>query len=143
MAADTSAAKQIDAPPLKPLNLKSRLAPTPRNAPKYSVTVKNAAGQEVVVACPRATRALVALMDVHAVNGGAACHWGGPAAFAEMLAALHSILFSTTGREWYDAYNFVNDAGHACEHHSPPGPGREARMLPIGLVDRIEVSVTL
>ena len=113
MAADTSAAKPVDAPPLKALNLKSRLAPTPRQAPKYSVRVKNAAGQEVVVACPRATRALVALMDVHAVNGGAACHWGGPAAFAEMLAAAHAILFAVPGREWHEAFNFVNDAGHA------------------------------
>lgn len=98
---------------MKPLALKSRLAVTPRQAPKYAVRVKSSAGQEVVVACPRATRALVALMDVHAVNGGAACHWGGPAAFAEMMAAIHSILFATTGREWYDAFNFVNDAGHA------------------------------
>ncbi|MBI1842206.1 MAG: transketolase [Verrucomicrobia bacterium] len=113
MAADTSVAKPVDAPPLKPLVLKSKLASTPRHAPKYSVRVKNAAGQEVVVACPRATRALVALMDVHAVNGGAACHWGGPAAFAEMMAAIHSILFSTTGREWHEAFNFINDAGHA------------------------------
>jgi transketolase len=113
MAADTSVAKPVDAPPLKPLTVKSKLASTPRQAPKYAVRVKNAAGQEVVVACPRATRALVALMDVHAVNGGAACHWGGPAAFAEMLAAIHSIMFSVQGREWHEAYNFVNDAGHA------------------------------
>lgn len=113
MAADTSVAKPVDAPPLKPLSVKSKLASTPRQAPKYAVRVKNAAGQEVVVACPRATRALVALMDVHAVNGGAACHWGGPAAFAEMMAAVHSIMFSVQGREWYEAYNFVNDAGHA------------------------------
>lgn len=113
MAADTSAAKHVDAPPLKPQVLKTKLASTPRQAPKYSVKLRNQAGAEVVVACPRATRALVALMDVHAVNGGAACHWGGPAAFAEMLAAAHSILFSTQGREWHEAYNFVNDAGHA------------------------------
>ncbi len=113
MAADTSVVKPVEAPPLKPLALKSKLAPTPTQAPKYAVKVKNAAGQEVTVACPRATRALVALMDVHAVNGGAACHWGGPAAFAEMLAALHAIIFATTGRPWYEAYNFVNDAGHA------------------------------
>ncbi|HSH95979.1 MAG TPA: transketolase C-terminal domain-containing protein, partial [Roseimicrobium sp.] len=58
-------------------------------------------------------RALVALMDVHAVNGGAACHWGGPAAFAEMLAAAHSIMFSVKDRPWHEAYNYVNDAGHA------------------------------
>jgi transketolase len=113
MAADTSAAKPVDAPALKPLALKSRLASTPRQSPRHAVRVRNAAGQEVVVGCPRATRALVALMDVHAVNGGAACHWGGPAAFAEMLAAAHAIMFSTPGREWYEAFNFVNDAGHA------------------------------
>jgi transketolase len=66
----------------------------------------------VTVADPRATRALVALMDVHAVNGGAACHWGGPAAFAEINAALHAQMFATTGRPWHEAFNFVNDAGH-------------------------------
>lgn len=52
-------------------------------------------------------------MDVHAVNGGAACHWGGPAAFAEMLAALHALMFHTEGRPWHEVFNFVNDAGHA------------------------------
>ena len=55
MAADTSVVKPVDAPPLAPLKLKSRLAPTP-GAPKYSVKVKNAAGHEVVLGCPRVTR---------------------------------------------------------------------------------------
>lgn len=113
MGVDTSVAQQVEAPPLTPLAVKSRLAGTPSGSPKYAVTVKDSTGRDVVVGDPRATRALVALMDVHAVNGGAACHWGGPAAFAEMLAALHAIMFATTGREWYDAFNFVNDAGHA------------------------------
>src|SRR5688572_2049167 len=113
MGVDTSVAQQVEAPPLTPLAIKSRLAGIPTGSPKYPVTIKSAAGRDVVVGDPRATRALVALMDVHAVNGGAACHWGGPAAFAEMLAALHAIMFATTGREWYDAFNFVNDAGHA------------------------------
>jgi transketolase len=76
------------------------------------VKVKNLAGKEVVVADPRATRALVALMDVHAVTGGAACHWGGPSAFAEISAAIHAQMFATTGRPWHEAFNFVNDAGH-------------------------------
>ena len=111
MGADTSVAQKIEAPPLKPINYKSKLAGTPGN-PKYSVKVKNAAGQEVVVADPRATRALVALMDVHAVVGGAACHWGGPAAFAEIMACIHAIMFSTKGRPWHEAFNFANDAGH-------------------------------
>jgi transketolase len=112
MAEDKSVVKQVEAPPLSPLNLKVRLAPTPRRGPKYSAKAKNAAGQEVTLGDPRATRALVALMDVHAVNGGAACHWGGPSAFAEIMAAIHGIMFAAQGREWHDAYNFVNDAGH-------------------------------
>lgn len=113
MAADTSPSKQLEAPPLKPLPGVSKLAATPNRPPRYSVQIQNRAGQAVTVADPRATRALVALMDVHAVNGGAACHWGGPAAFADMLAALHALMFATAGRPWHEAFNFVNDAGHA------------------------------
>jgi len=112
MAADTSPVQAVSAPPLKALALRSRLAGTPSGPPKYSVTVKSSAGTPVVLGDPRATRTLVALMDVHAVNGGAACHWGGPAAFAETMAALHGIMFATQGRPWHEAYNFVNDAGH-------------------------------
>jgi transketolase len=112
MAADTSVVKAVEAPPLRPLSLRSKLAGTPQRPPKYFVTVKNAAGRPVVLADPNATRAIVALMDVHAVNGGAACHWGGPAAFAELMAAIHGILFATQGRPWHEAFNFVNDAGH-------------------------------
>jgi len=115
MAADTSVVKAVAAPPLAPLKLKSKLAPTPRTPPKYPVTVRNAAGGEVTLADPRASRALVALMDLHAVIGGAASHWGGPAAFAEIMSALHGVMFATPGREWHEAYHFVNDAGH-CEN---------------------------
>src|SRR5256884_8026197 len=111
MAADTSVVKPLEAPPLSPLSLKPKLAPTP-GRPKYSVAVKNAKGEEVILGDPRATRALVALMDVHAVNGGAACHWGGPAAFAEIMAAIHGIMFSVQGREWHEAVHFVHEAGH-------------------------------
>jgi transketolase len=112
MAVDNSVVEKVEAPELKPLVLKSPLASTPKNAPLYSATVKNSEGKEVVVADPKATRALVALMDVHAVIGGAACHWGGPAALAEVMAAIHAIMFSTKGQSWHEAYNFVNDAGH-------------------------------
>ena len=97
MGADTSVAQKVEAPPLKPFNARTKLAGTP-GAPKYALKVKNAAGQEVTIGDPRATRALVALMDIHAVNGGAACHWGGPAAFAEIMAAIHAIMFSEKGR---------------------------------------------
>src|SRR5258705_13972887 len=112
MGADTTVVKPVEAPPLSPLSIKNKLAPTQTRPPKYSVKVKNARGQEVVLGDPKATRALVALMDVHAVNGGAACHWGGPAAFAEIMSAIHGLLFATRGRPWYEAFNFVNDAGH-------------------------------
>ena len=64
---------------------------------------------------PQASRALIALMDMCAVNGGAASHWGGPAAFAEIISAIHGIMFAVKGRQWYEAFNFVNDAGH-CEN---------------------------
>ena len=112
MAADTSVVKAVEAPALTPLKLKSKLAPTPKAAPKYSVAVKNSAGADVMLADPRASRALVALMNVHAVNGGAACHWGGPAGFAEIMSAIHGLMFATTGRAWHEAFNFANDAGH-------------------------------
>jgi transketolase len=88
------------------------LAPTPTQGPKYPVKVKNAAGQEVTLADPTMTRALVALMDTHAVIGGAACHWGGPAALAETMSAIHGIMFAAKGKPWHEVYNFVNDAGH-------------------------------
>ncbi|HON07317.1 MAG TPA: transketolase C-terminal domain-containing protein [Verrucomicrobiota bacterium] len=112
MGSDSGIVKTVEVPPLKPLNVKVKLAGTPTRLPKYSVKVKNLAGEEVILADPQATRALVALMNMHAVNGGAACHWGGPAAFAEINAAIHGIMFSTKGRQWYEAFNFVNDAGH-------------------------------
>ena len=115
MAADTTPVAKVELPPLRPLPIRSKLAPTPSGPPKYSVELKGASGQPVVAADPRAVRALVALMDVHAVVGGAACHWGGPAAFAEVSSAVHAIMFGETARPWYEAYNFVNDAGH-CEN---------------------------
>ena len=112
MGADTSTAKPVEAPALTALTLPSRLAGNPSEAPKYASTVKSQDGSDVTVGDPRATRALVALMNVHAVNGGAACHWGGPAAFAEIMTSIHGLMFRTEDRPWHEAYNFVNDAGH-------------------------------
>lgn len=97
---------------LKPLNVKNKLAPAPTTEPKFAVEVKNKNGDSVKVGDPQITRGLLALMNQHAVIGGAACHWGGPAAFAEMMSALHGIMFNST-KQWYESYNFVNDAGHA------------------------------
>ena len=74
MGSDTSlGGAAVDAPPLQLLNIPSRLADTPGSSPKYAVTVKNAEGSDVEAADPNATRAAVALMNIHAVTGGAAC----------------------------------------------------------------------
>jgi transketolase len=113
MGTDTSVAQQVAAPPLAPLSVPTRLAATPTARPVFAVTIHDAAGREIAAGDPRATRALIALMDLHAVNGGAASHWGGPAAFAEIMSALHALMFATEGRPWHEAFNFVNDAGHA------------------------------
>ena len=112
MGADNSPVDAVAAPPLKPIAIPARLADTPAQGPKYAVSVNDAGGETVTVADPNATRAAVALMNIHAVTGGAACHWGGPAALAEIMAATHAIMFATEGRQWHEAFNFVNDAGH-------------------------------
>ncbi|MGE3610819.1 MAG: transketolase C-terminal domain-containing protein [Bacteriovoracaceae bacterium] len=96
---------------LKPLNIKSKLLHAPKSAPKYKVSIKNQAAESVTLANPKATRSLIALMDLAAVNGGAACHWGGPSAMTEAWTALHGIMFSH--KDWYKHFNFVNDIGHA------------------------------
>ncbi len=100
---------------LTALKIQTKLATTPTKKPLYAVEVQNNKNESVTLADPRATRALLALMNQHAVIGGAACHWGGPAAFAEMMSALHGIMFAKKNYngEWYDHFHFVNDAGHA------------------------------
>lgn len=112
MATEVGPIQAVEAPPLCPLKIPNRLAPTPTQEPKYPVQVQNGAGKKITLADPVMTRALIALMDTHAVIGGAACHWGGPAALAEIMSAIHGLMFAEKGRPWHEAYNFVNDAGH-------------------------------
>ena len=81
-------------PSTQVLNVKNRLAGNPKGAPKYARKVKLKSGQEIEVGDPTCTRALVALMDMQAVMGGAASHFGGPSAFAELMSALHGIVFN-------------------------------------------------
>ncbi|MCO4792769.1 MAG: transketolase [Bacteriovoracaceae bacterium] len=100
---------------LGPLKIQCKLAKTPVDSPKYSVPVKNLDGTESQVGDPKVTRALVALMNQHAVIGGAAAHWGGPAAFAEIMSSIHGIMFKDKSKSWFEEFNFVNDAGH-CEN---------------------------
>ena len=103
---------------IKPLQKPLLLAPTPKGDPQFSVPVKVASGDTLKFADPRATRAMVALMDMNAVMGGAASHWGGPSAFAELMSATHGLMFSqalNAGRPWHEMFAFVNDGGH-CEN---------------------------
>ncbi len=95
---------------LAPLKVSNHLAKAPQTSPLYPKIIKNKRGEEVVLGDPKASRALLALMNQHAVNGGAACHWGGPSAFAEIMSALHGIMF--TQEDWYNHFHFINDAGH-------------------------------
>jgi transketolase len=104
--------------PNTPLSIPSKLAATPTRAPRYSVEMKLQSGEKIAVADPKATRAMLALMDMQAVLGGAASHWGGPSAFAELMSSVHGIMFHeslTTKKPWFDLFHFVNDAGH-CEN---------------------------
>jgi len=111
MGAETAPAAAIDPKDRfrAGLSYPNPLAGNP-GAPKYPATVKRADGSTLQVACPVATRLMVALMDMDAVVGGAACHWGGPAALAELMSAIHGIMFSAS--PWHQSFNFVNDAGH-------------------------------
>ncbi|MDR3606627.1 MAG: transketolase C-terminal domain-containing protein [Oligoflexia bacterium] len=102
----------------QPIKLNSKLAGNPTQAPRYSVTVKGPDGEAASLGDPRATRAMVALMDMNAVLGGAASHYGGPAAFAELMSALHGIVFQEAQKKsapWHELYHLINDAGH-CEN---------------------------
>jgi transketolase len=95
-----------------------KLAGNPKGNLVFSKVIRGSDGEPLNVADPVATRAMIALMDMNAVLGGAASHYGGPAAFAEIMSAIHGIMFSEAikkNQNWYDLYNFVNDAGH-CEN---------------------------
>jgi len=51
-------------------------------------------------------------MDVHAVNGGAACHLGWPGGLRGNHGGHSRPHVRHPGRPWHEAFNFVNDAGH-------------------------------
>ncbi len=96
---------------IKPLDVQNLLVKAPQNQPKYHTSIKDSKGNDIICGDPKMTRALLALMNLGAVNGGAACHWGGPAAMAEMMSAVHSKMFEQ--EDWFNHYNFINDIGHA------------------------------
>lgn len=95
---------------IKPLKIKNKLHDALNAKPKFATSFEYN-GESVECGDPRATRAAIALMDLNAVNGGAASHWGGPAAMSEMMSAIHAHMFKNTN--WFDHYNYVNDIGHA------------------------------
>lgn len=103
---------------MEPIKISNKLFNNPNKNLKFSEKVTLADGTQVELPDPKATRALVSLMDMNAVLGGAASHYGGPAAFAELMSALHGLMFnksSKAGKHWHDQFHFVNDAGH-CEN---------------------------
>tara|TARA_B110001454_G_scaffold106457_1_gene100239 strand:+ start:80977 stop:82986 length:2010 start_codon:yes stop_codon:yes gene_type:complete len=103
---------------MEPIKISNKLFNNPKQNLKYSEKITAADGTQVELADPRATRALVSLMDMNAVLGGAASHYGGPAAFAELMSALHGLMFNRSvkaGKSWTEQFHFVNDAGH-CEN---------------------------
>lgn len=102
----------------EPIQIKTKLAGNPSQEPLFKSFVKSQDGRQIPVANPNATRALVSLMDMNAVLGGAASHYGGPAALAELMSALHGHVFDVAAKEkkqWYEMFHLVNDAGH-CEN---------------------------
>jgi transketolase len=103
---------------IKPLQVKNYLASHQNKKPQFAQVAKLKNNSELMLADPKSTRALVALMDMYAVLGGAASHYGGPAALAELMSALHGLAFHQAdlqSKHWFDLCHIVNDAGH-CEN---------------------------
>lgn len=87
-------------------------------SPQFYISFKDNKGKSFQLPDPKATRAMVACMDMEAGLRGAASHWGGPSAFAEIMSALHTIVFETAKEQslnWFDLFHLINDAGH-CEN---------------------------
>lgn len=103
---------------MNPIPLKNRLALQAKTPPRFSVSLKDKQGKEVLLADPKATRALLACMDMSAALGGAASHWGGPSGFAEIMSALYAVVFAEANQKnipYFERFHLINDAGH-CEN---------------------------
>lgn len=113
MAADAPKATKVIDPALRHRagqTYPNPLAPTP-GKPEFAASVVTADGKEIPAADPTITRVALACMNTNAVHGGAACHWGGPSAQAEISSAVHALVFQSS--DWRKDYNLANDAGHA------------------------------
>ncbi len=103
---------------ITPLTVQNKLHGNPTSELLWSQPVKTRAGGTTKVACPVASRAMIALMDMAAVQGGAASHFGGPSAFAEIMSSAFGYFFAMSkeqNKQWHQLFHFVNDAGH-CEN---------------------------
>jgi transketolase len=103
---------------ITPLSVQNKLHGNPTAELMWSQPVKMHSGSTTQVACPTASRAMIALMDMAAVQGGAASHFGGPSAFAEIMSSVFGLFFAKAKeqkKEWHQLFHFVNDAGH-CEN---------------------------
>ncbi len=100
---------------IKPLSIKNKLSAPKTAEPTLNQSIElSKAGKSLKIADPTAVRALVALMDMEAVLGGAASHFGGPSALAEINSVLYGLAFEHKDA-WHTKYNLINDAGH-CEN---------------------------
>ena len=96
----------------------SSLFKNPSGKLKFACSLKNKKGRELELADPKASRALLACMNMEACLGGAASHWGGPSAFAEIMSSLYALVFDKAkqeGKNWDELFHLINDAGH-CEN---------------------------
>ena len=103
---------------MNPISIKNQLGSQPKTEAQFPISLKLKSGEQFSLADPKATRALLACMDMEAVLGGAASHWGGPAAFAEIMSSLFGLMFqesSNNKQDWHERFHFINDAGH-CEN---------------------------
>lgn len=97
-------------------DLHSQLASNPVKNPRFYKEVNLRNGNPVFFSDPVAARAMIALMDMQAVQGGAASHWGGPASLAEIMSALYGLCFEWAKEKslnWYDVAHIINDEGHS------------------------------
>ena len=81
----------------------------------FPLNLKDKQGLEFSLADPKAIRALLACMNMSAVLGGAAAHWGGPSAFVEIMSALYALVFSKAkkhNKNWSALFHLIQDAGH-------------------------------
>lgn len=93
-----------------PVTIKSSLS-NKYSLPDNKDYFLNESGNKVLN--PSVVRALVACMDMQAVLGGAASHWGGPSALTDLYCGIFAKMFAE--KNWFENFNFVNDAGH-CEN---------------------------